>query len=64
MSLLMVEQVFLLMGEVWSIPKADAQCTAPGERRPKGTEKFSCLKVACLVIKYEVYFIWIYRYIY
>ena len=43
MLLFMVEQVFLLMGEVLLMRNADTQCTVGGERRPKGREEFLCL---------------------
>ena len=46
----MVEQVFLLMGEVWLMHNVDTQYT---ERRPKGREEFLCLNFSCFVIKYE-----------
>ena len=36
----MVEQVFLLTWEVWSMHNADTQSTVWGERRPKGREDF------------------------
>ena len=49
----MAEQVFLLMGEVWSMHNADTECTVKGERRPKGKKKFLCLNSSCLAIKYE-----------
>ena len=53
----MVEQVFLLMGEVWSMHDVDTQCTVKGERRPEGREEFLCLNFSCLAIKYEFYLI-------
>ena len=53
----MVEQVFLPMGEVWSMPNADTQCIVRGERRPKGREKCICLNFSHLAIKYDFYFI-------
>ena len=52
----MVEQVFLLMGEVWSMHNADTHCTLEGREGPKGRENFLCLKFSCLAIKYEFYF--------
>ena len=54
-----VEQVFLPMGEVWSMPNADTQCTVKGRKEAKGKRKMSCLDFSCLAIKYEVYFIYI-----
>ena len=53
----MVEQVFLLMREDWSMHNADTQCTVGGEGRPKGREEFLCLNLSCLAIKHEFYFI-------
>ena len=38
MLLFMAEQVFLLMGEVWSMHNADTQCTE-GERGGQRAEK-------------------------
>ena len=52
----MVEQVFLPMGEVWSMHKADTQSTVWGERRPKSREEVLCLNFSCLAVKYEFYF--------
>ena len=41
MLLFMFEQVFLLMGEVWSMHNADTQCRySRGEREGKRAEKF------------------------
>ena len=55
MLLLMVEQVFLPMGEVWSMPDAKTQCTV-GERGGQKAEKnFFCLNFSYLAIKYEFY---------
>ena len=51
----MAEQVFLLMGEVWSMHNADTQCTVQAQR-PMGRENFLCLNFSCLAIKYEYYF--------
>ena len=53
--LFMVEQVFLTMGEAWSMHIYNVQCEW-GERRPKGREEFLCLNFSCLAIKYEFYF--------
>ena len=36
--LFMVEQILLLMGDVWFLPNADTRRSVQGERRPKGTE--------------------------
>ena len=38
--LFIVEQVFLLMGKLWSMHNADTQCIVRGERKPKGRENF------------------------
>ena len=54
--LFIVEQVFLLMGEVRSMHNADTQCTVRGEGRPKGREEFLCLNFSCLAVKHEFYF--------
>ena len=43
MLLFIVEQVFLLMGEVWLMCKANAQCTVRSENRPKVEKNFCCL---------------------
>ena len=47
----MVEQVFLLMGEVWPLHDADTQYTVEGREEAKGQRKcfmlkffFSCIK--------------------
>lgn len=55
MLLFMFEQVFLLVGEVWSIYNADTQCTAERKEKAKGQRKFLCLNL-CLAIKYEFSF--------
>ena len=47
--LFMVEQVFLLMEEVWSVHNVDTQYTVGREERPKGRE-FLCLNFSCLAI--------------
>ena len=67
--LFMIEQVFLLMGEFWSIHNTDTQCTVGGERRPKGREDFfmfkfflSCHKIRILFHKIpslRVYLQWL-----
>ena len=44
MLLFMFEQVFLLMGEVWSIYNADTQCTAEGKEKAKGQRNFFMFK--------------------
>lgn len=51
----MVEQLFLPVGEVWSMHNTDTQCALWGERRPKGKEDFLCLNFSYLAIKYEFY---------
>ena len=57
MFLFMVEQVFLPMGEVWSMPNADTQCAAEGREEAKGQrKKFLCLNFSYLAIKHEFYF--------
>ena len=38
--LFMVEQVFLLMGEVWSMYNAGTQCTIVGREGPKAEKIF------------------------
>ena len=43
MLLLMAEQVFLLVGEVWSMQNADTHCAVRGEGRRKGREEFCCV---------------------
>lgn len=43
MLLLVVESVFLLMGEVWSMPNAGTQGTVGGEGRPPDRKNFLCL---------------------
>ena len=43
MVLLMIEQVFLLMKEIWLMHSG-------GERRPKGREEFFCLDFSYLAI--------------
>ena len=48
----MVEQVFLPMGEVWSMGNTDTRCTVWGEGRSKGREAFLCLNFSCLTIKH------------
>ena len=50
MLLFRVGQVFLLMGEVWSMHNGDTKCTMLGEWRPKGREEFLCLNFSCLSI--------------
>ena len=40
MLLFMVEQVFLLMGEVWSMHNADTQCMVEGREEAKRQRKF------------------------
>ena len=50
----MGEQVFLPTRMVWWMQNVDAQCTAEG--RPKGRGSFVCLNFSCLAIKYEFYF--------
>ena len=40
MLFFMVEQVFLQVGEVWSMHNADTQCKVGGERRSKGRDFF------------------------
>ena len=44
MLLLMAEQVFLLMAEVWLMTNADTQCTVQGDGMPKGREEIFMLK--------------------
>ena len=48
MLLFMVEQVFLLMGEVWVMHNAGTQCRVGDEGRPKVREEFLCLNFSCL----------------
>ena len=52
---LTVEQVFLLMEEVWSMHSAAIPGTVKEERSSKGKE-FLCLNFPCLATKYEFYF--------
>ena len=47
MLFFMVEQVFVLMGGVWSMHNADTQCT---EREPEGREEFLCLNFSFFAI--------------
>ena len=57
MLLFMVEQVFLLMGEVWWMHNVGTQCTVEGREEAKGQRKFLCvLNFSCLAIKYKFYF--------
>ena len=56
MLLFTVEQVFLPMGDIWSMQNADTQCTVVGERGGQWTETFLCLNFSCLAIKCEFYF--------
>ena len=57
MLFFMVEQVFLLMGEVWSMHNIDIQWPVGGERRPKGREECIYVEIfSCLAIKHEFYF--------
>ena len=39
MLLFMIEQVFLLMGEVWLVHNADTQCTVGGRGETKGQRR-------------------------
>ena len=48
MLLFMVEQVFLLMGEVWVMHNAGTQCRVGDEGRPEVREEFLCLNFSCL----------------
>ena len=41
----MVEQVFLPMGEVWSMHKADTQCTVEGKEEAEGQRTFFMFKL-------------------
>lgn len=43
MLLLMVEPVFLLMGEFWSMPNVGTQGTVGDEGRPLDRKNFLCL---------------------
>ena len=55
--LFVVEQVFLLMGEVWLMPEAGTKCTVEGRGGGQRAENiFSCLNFSYLAIKYEFYF--------
>ena len=56
MLLFMFEQVFLLMGEVWSIYNADTQCTAERKEKAKGQRKIFMFKLCLSSIRYEFYF--------
>ena len=56
MFLLMAEQVFPLMGEVWSVYNADTQCRVGEREGQRAEENFLCLSFSCLAIKYEFYF--------
>lgn len=49
----MVGQIFLLMGEIWSMH--NDRYTVRGDEA-KGREEFLCLNFSCLTIKYEFYF--------
>ena len=51
----MVEQVFLSMGEVWSVHNANTYYTVEGEQSLMDREEFLCLNFSCLAIKYEFY---------
>ena len=53
----MVEQVFLSMGEVWSVHNANTYYTVEGEQSLMDREEFLCLNFSCLAIKYEFYFL-------
>ena len=44
MLFFMVEQVFLLMGEIWSMPNVDIQCTVQGREETKGQRTFFMFK--------------------
>ena len=61
MLLLTVEQVFLLMGALWSMCNADAQGTVLGEgERPKGRAKFffsACFNFFLFYHKQEIFHI-------
>ena len=48
----MVEQVFRLTGQVWSMHKADTQWW---REEAKGQRRFLCLNISCLAIKQEFY---------
>ena len=52
MLLFMVEQVFLLMGEVWWTLNVDT-----GREEAKGQRKLLYLNLSCLTIKHEFYLI-------
>ena len=54
--LFMIEQILLLMGEVWVRHNTDAQCTGT-ERGHLRAENFLCANFSCLAKKYEFYFI-------
>ena len=44
MLLFLIEQVFLLLGEVCSMPNADTQCTVVGKEEAQGQRKFFMFK--------------------
>ena len=52
---LMVEQLFLLVEEIWLMYNTDTKCTVWGKRRPKGRE-FIFKFFSCLAIKSEFHF--------
>ena len=45
--LFMIEQILLLMGEVWVMRNTDVQCTG-GERGHLRAETFLCVNFSCL----------------
>ena len=55
MLLFIVEQLFLLMGEVWVMHNTDAQY-AQVERDCRRADNFLCVNFSCLAKKYEFYF--------
>ena len=57
MLLLIVEWIFLLMGEVWLMHNADTQCTVGVDGWPRGREEFLCFFV-CFDINMNLFYNW------
>ena len=56
MLLLVVEWVFVLMGEVWLNHNADTQCSVGVNRWPRGRDKF--LHFFCFDINMNLFYNW------
>ena len=61
MLLFVVGQVFLPKGEVWLMCHADTQCTVGRGKETKGQKEIFCLNFSYLAIKYEFYFLLVYK---